>query len=205
MHKILQKKKCKNLFIYAYGGAMKIGYIRVSTPKQKLEVQRESLLKYGVEKIFEEKASGRKTDRLELNNLLSILRSGDTLVVYDLSRLGRTVHQVMKLIDEFNNQNIHFISVTEQFDTSTSVGKAMISILAAFNQMQVEIQNEKIKAGISNARNKGIRLGRKPLSPKVVKLINAMRNEGYSNRDVSSQLGISVRSVINYKASKYNL
>ena len=179
---------------------MKFGYVRVSTNKQNLEVQQKALTSYGVDEIFQEKISGRKSHRQELSNVLRVLREGDTFIVYDLSRLGRTVHQVMKLIDDFNNKGVKFISLKEQFDTSTAIGKAMISILASFNQMQVEIQNEKIKEGLANARSKGIKLGRKSLSDKTVRLIKALSSQGYSNKDISEQLHISVRSVINYKS-----
>lgn len=99
---------------------MIIGYIRVSTQKQNLEVQQDALSKYGVDKLYQEKASGRNTKRPILN---------DTLVIYDLSRLGRTVHQVMKLIEYFSEHNIGFISLKENLDITTAIGKAMTSIL----------------------------------------------------------------------------
>ncbi len=202
MHKILQNQNCNKLSIYALGGAMKFGYIRVSTNKQNLDVQREFLSSLKLDKIFEEKASGRNLERQELTQALSVLRKGDTFVVYDLSRLGRTVYQVIKLIDYFNAEGINFVSLKENFDTSTPFGKAMISILASFNQMQVEIQNEKIKDGLINAKNKGIKLGRKPIPEKTKRLITALSQQKYSNREIAEQLGISIRSVINYKIPK---
>jgi len=127
---------------------MNIGYIRVSTQKQNLDSQKEAITKYGIDRLYEEKASGRNTDRPILNEVIDYLRENDTLVIYDLSRLGRTVHQVMKLIEHFYDNNIGFVSLKENIDITTPIGKAMISIIASFNQMQVEIQNEKIKAGI---------------------------------------------------------
>lgn len=178
---------------------MKFGYIRVSTSKQNLEVQEKAITDFGVDEIYQEKVSGRNTDRQELNNLLKVLREGDSLIVYDLSRLGRTVHQVMKLVEDFIKRKISFVSLKERFDTSSPIGKAMLSILASFNQMQVEIQNEKIKEGLANAKSKGVKLGRKSLPEKTIKLIKALSNQGYSNIDISNQLNISVRSVINYK------
>jgi DNA invertase Pin-like site-specific DNA recombinase len=89
---------------------MTIGYIRVSTQKQNLDVQRESMQKYGVDKLYEEKASGRNTNRPILNEVIDYLREGDTLVIYDLSRLGRTVHQVMILVEYFFDHKIGFVS-----------------------------------------------------------------------------------------------
>lgn len=120
---------------------MIIGYIRVSSQKQNLDVQRESLQRYGVDKLYEEKASGRNTDRPILNELIDYLREGDTLVIYDLSRLGRTVHQVMKLVVSFFEHKIGFVSLKVNIDITTPIGKAMVSIITSFNQMQVDIQH----------------------------------------------------------------
>lgn len=124
---------------------MKVGYMRVSTQKQNLDTQREAFKQHGVEKVYEEKASGRNTNRSELNNVIEYLRPGDTLYIYDLSRLGRTVQQVMKLIEYFSKENIGFVSIKENLDITTPTGKMIVGVLASINQMQVEIQNEKNK------------------------------------------------------------
>lgn len=184
---------------------MTFGYIRVSTQKQNLQIQQEALKRFEVDRVFEEKASGRKTDRPALNELLEHLRPNDKLVIYDLSRLGRTTHQVMHLIDYFQKNNIGFISIKENFDINTPMGKAMIGIIAAFNQMQVEIQNEKIKDGLQNARNKGIKLGRKPIGLEKARLIKALSNEGYTNKEIADRLNLSIRTIINYKNQPNNI
>ncbi|MDD3123129.1 MAG: recombinase family protein [Candidatus Izemoplasmatales bacterium] len=178
---------------------MIIGYTRVSTKKQNLESQQEAIKKFGIDKLYEEKASGRNTERPILNEVIDYLRPGDTLVIYDLSRLGRTVHQVMKLIDFFSANNIGFVSLKENMDISTPIGKAMVSIIATFNQMQVEIQNEKVIAGLDNAKRKGIKLGRKVISQEKVSLIQALSKQGYTNKKIAEHLNISIRTVINYK------
>ena len=177
---------------------MIIGYIRVSTQKQNLEVQQDALSKYGIDKLYEEKASGRNTNRPILNEVIDYLRKDDVLVIYDLSRLGRTVHQVMKLIEHFSQNNIGFISLKENLDITTPIGRAMVSIIASFNQMQVEIQNEKIKEGIENAKAHGKRIGRKPISSDKIKIIKALKKEGYTNQEIANHLEISKRTVINY-------
>lgn len=182
---------------------MKIGYIRVSTQKQNLESQKEALTQYGVDRLYEEKASGRNTNRPILNEVIDYLREGDTFVIYDLSRLGRTVHQVMKLIECFRERKIGFESIKENLDITTPIGNAMVSIIASFNQMQVEIQNEKIKDGISNAKSNGKQLGRKRISVDKVKMIKALKNEGYTNSEIAIQLNISKRTVINYMHMTY--
>ncbi len=178
---------------------MIIGYIRVSTQKQNLEVQQDALNKYGIDKLYEEKASGRNTNRPILNEVIDYLRKDDILVIYDLSRLGRTVHQVMKLIEYFSQNNIGFISLKENLDITTPIGRAMVSIIASFNQMQVEIQNEKIKEGLQNAKVQGKKLGRKPISVDKIKILIALVKEGYSNQEIANHLKISKRSVIYYK------
>jgi len=178
---------------------MIIGYIRVSTTGQNLDTQKESLQNYGVEKLYEEKASGRNTDRPILNEALSFLRRGDTLVIYDLSRLGRTVHQVVKLLDEFIQKGIGFVSIKESIDITTPMGKAMAHIIAVFNEMQVNVQNEKIREGLQIAKEQGKKLGRRSISKDKARMIKALCNEGYTNQEVADKLDISRRTVINYK------
>ena len=177
---------------------MKIGYIRVSTQEQNTESQRETLEKYGVDRVYEEKASGRNTNRPVLNEVMNFIRENDTLIIYDLSRLGRTVHQVMKLIEYFYEHSIGFVSIKENLDITTPIGKAMVSIIASFNQMQIEIQNEKIKEGIQHAKSIGKKLGRKSIGDDKVKLIKALKNQGFTNSEIAIQLGLSRRTIINY-------
>jgi len=180
---------------------MKVGYMRVSTHKQNLNTQREAFKKYGVEKVYEEKASGRNTNRSELNNAIGYLRPGDTLYIYDLSRLGRTVQQVMKLIDYFSQKNIGFVSIKENLDITTPTGKMIVGILASINQMQVEIQNEKIREGLANAKANGKQQGRKSIPIEKVRMIKALDKDGYSNKEIAETLGISRRTVIKYKCT----
>jgi DNA invertase Pin-like site-specific DNA recombinase len=178
---------------------MNIGYMRVSTTSQTLVTQKEALEKYGVERIYEEKASGRNTERPILNELLDHIRPGDKLIIYDLSRLGRTVNQVVKLLDFFIKEDIGFVSIKDSLDITTSMGKAMAQIIAVFNEMQVNVQNEKIKEGLQIAKEQGKKLGRKAISDEKIRLINALTKDGYSNQEIANQLDISRRTVINYK------
>ncbi|QMS84841.1 recombinase family protein [Candidatus Xianfuyuplasma coldseepsis] len=178
---------------------MRIGYMRVSTVAQNLDTQKAALESYGVERIFEEKASGRNIERPVLKELLKFIRSGDTLVIYDLSRLGRTVHQVVKLLDDFIKRNIGFVSLKESLDITTPMGKAMAHIIAVFNQMQVDVQNEKTREGLLIAKANGKKLGRKAITQDKILMIQALCKEGYSNQEVADKLGVSRRTVINYK------
>lgn len=158
---------------------MKIGYARVSTKEQNLDIQIEALKASGCERIYEEKVSGKKKERSQLNMCLDYLRDGDILIVFDLSRLGRTSKQVIELIDYFNQKNIGFISIKEGLDITTSMGRAFAGLLAVINQMNVEVQNEKIVAGIKKARARGKVGGRPGISEEKKNLIKTL----YESRD----------------------
>jgi DNA invertase Pin-like site-specific DNA recombinase len=141
---------------------MIFGYARVSTKEQNLDLQIDALKKANCEKIFQEKASGRKLDRLELEKLLSQLRSDDTLVVFSIDRLGRTVKQLIHLINDFKEKGINFKSLTEgAFDTTTPMGEAVFQIMAILKGLEVSILRERTMKGIEAARARGRNGGRK--------------------------------------------
>jgi DNA invertase Pin-like site-specific DNA recombinase len=109
------------------------------------------------------------------------------------------VQQVVKLLDGFIKRNIGFVSLKESIDITTTMGRAMAHIIAVFNQMQVDVQNEKTREGLRIAKANGKQLGRKSISEDKVIMIKALCKEGYSNQEVADRLGISRRTVINYK------
>ena len=113
---------------------MKIGYARVSTESQNLNRQLDSLKKYGAEQIFTEKMTGTKKERPELDKVRLMARSGDTIVIESLSRLGRSSRDLLNLIDEFNNRGIQLISLKENIDTKTPTGKLITTVLSAISQ-----------------------------------------------------------------------
>lgn len=141
---------------------MKYGYARVSTPDQDLSLQIDALHKYGVDCIWEEKVSGKNNNKPVLDKLLSKLQSGDQLIVWKLDRLGRRTSKLMELKDDLEKRNISLISLTEQLDTSTPVGKFAFHILCCVAEMERNIISERTKAGLASARNKG-RIGGRPL------------------------------------------
>lgn len=142
---------------------MIFGYARVSTREQNLDMQIDALKKYGCEKIYQEKASGTKTKREELDKLLEQLRSGDILVVYSLDRLGRTVLQLINLITVFKEKGIHFKSITEgAFDTTSPMGEAIFQIIAVLKSVEVNVLKERTRSGLDAARARG-RLGGRPV------------------------------------------
>ena len=142
--------------------ATKIGYARVSTDDQRLDLQRDALLAAGCSRIFEDKASGSRTTRPGLDQVLSHLRAGDTLVIWRLDRLGRTTHQLVGLLEQFERDGIKLQSLQDGIDPSTALGRAMLQIGAVFAEMERNLIRERTKAGLSAARARGRLGGRKP-------------------------------------------
>ncbi|SMD31826.1 Site-specific DNA recombinase [Reichenbachiella faecimaris] len=140
---------------------MKIGYARVSTQDQKLELQVSELEKYGCENIYKEKKSAIK-DRPELDNMLAHLRSGDAVVVWKLDRLGRSLRHLINLVALFKEKGVDFISLNDNIDTTTIQGRLIFNIFASFAEFERELISERTKAGLKAAREKGRVGGRKP-------------------------------------------
>lgn len=143
---------------------MYIGYARVSTKSQNPSIQIEVLKEYGVEErnIFLDYASGAKEERKALQQLLMTLRKGDTLVVYNLSRLGRNLKHLLILMETFNEIGVEFKSIMESFlDTNTPEGNLIFNIFGALNQFHRERNREVVMKGIRNARKQG-RVGGRP-------------------------------------------
>lgn len=140
---------------------MKVGYARVSTQDQKLDVQITGLEKYGCEKIFQEKKSAVK-ERPELDQLLEHLRSGDVVVVWKLDRLGRSLRHLIDLVAQFQGLGVDFVSLNDSIDTTTAQGRLIFNIFASFAEFERELISERTKAGLQAAREKGRVGGRKP-------------------------------------------
>ena len=139
-----------------------IGYARVSTEDQKLDLQRDALAGLGCHRVFEDRASGARTDRPGLAAALSHLRRGDTLVVWRLDRLGRTTHQLVNLLEQFEREGIRLRSLQDGIDPASVMGKAMLQIGAVFAEMERNLLRERTKAGLAAARARGRLGGRKP-------------------------------------------
>ena len=141
---------------------MLIGYARVSTQDQNLDLQIESLTKTGCKKIFEDKISGSRAERPGLANALEMLREGDTLVVWKLDRLGRSVKQLIDLVGELHKQGVQFKSLTDAIDTGTPSGRFFFHVMASLAEMERELTVERTRAGLEVARQLGRKGGRKP-------------------------------------------
>ena len=146
----------------AAGTNVLIGYARVSTEDQKLDLQRDALAQLGCHRVFEDRASGARVDRPGLVAALSHLRRGDTLVVWRLDRLGRTTHQLVNLLEQFEREGIRLRSLQDGIDPSSVMGKAMLQIGAVFAEMERNLLRERTNAGLAAARARGRLGGRKP-------------------------------------------
>jgi DNA invertase Pin-like site-specific DNA recombinase len=134
---------------------MLIGYARVSTQDQNLELQREALSKAGCQKIFEDKASSTLADRPGLTKAQEFMREGDTLVVWKLDRLGRSVKQLVDFVGELHKQGIQFNSLTDSIDTGTPSGRFFFHVMASLAEMEHELIIERTRAGLDAARQLG--------------------------------------------------
>lgn len=139
---------------------MKIGYARVSTKDQNLDLQIAALQNFGCEKIFQEKQSAVK-DRPELENLIEHLRSGDILVVWKLDRLGRSLKHLVDLISAFKQKQVEFISLNDNIDTTTMQGRLIFNLFASFAEFERELIRERTIAGLKSAKARGRVGGRK--------------------------------------------
>jgi len=173
-----------------------IGYARVSTGDQRLDLQREALIRIGCERVFEDTVSGRITERPGLLQALDQLRSGDTFVVWKLDRLGRSVKQLVDLVSGFERDGVNFVSITDAIDTSTPAGRFFFHVMASLAQMERELIVERTRAGLDVARKRGTKVGRKP-SMTESKLTSAKQllRSGGSPRAVAADLGISVATL----------
>ena len=143
---------------------MLIGYARVSTDDQNLDLQRDALAKAGCEKVFEDKISGARDDRPGLTDALSHLRAGDCLVVYKLDRLGRTMRGLIDMVTELRDRGVDFrtLAGATQIDTSTAQGRFFFHVLAALAEMERDLIRERTMAGLAASRARGRKGGRKP-------------------------------------------
>lgn len=140
---------------------MLVGYARVSTWEQTLDLQKDALKQAECGKIYEDTASGAKTDRPGLETALSYLREGDTLVVWRLDRLGRSLPHLIETVTTLRQRNIGFRSLSEQIDTTTPTGKLIFHFFGALAEFERDLIRERTQAGLQAARARGRRGGRR--------------------------------------------
>lgn len=139
------------------------GYARVSTDDQELALQIAALERHGVDAIFSEHASGKTVKRKKLELVIKLLRRGDTLVVWKLDRLGRDLAGVLDVIKGLSDDGVNLVSLTEQFDTHTPMGKAFLQIALVFAELERNMISERTREGMAAAKAAGQTFGRKPL------------------------------------------
>lgn len=183
---------------------MKIGYARVSSEDQNLHLQKDALNLASCDRIYEEKESGGKVDRPELLRLLDTVRTGDTLVVWRLDRLGRSLKHLIQTVEDLEARGVGFQSVTESIDTTTSGGKLIFHIFAALAEFERALIRERTKAGLTAARARGRQGGRpKVLSADKRKMVQALRDDPtQSISAICKTLGISRTTFYRYTEGK---
>jgi len=172
---------------------MLLGYCRVSTHDQNLDMQIEALKVAGCQKIFDDKMSGTRTDRPGLGRALEVLREGDTLVVWKLDRLGRTVMGLVNLVSDLKARGVQFRSITDGIDTSTTAGRFFFNIMASLSEMERELIVERTRAGLAVAKKMGRTGGRKRLMTDTkISSAKQLLASGSAPKDVARDLGVSV-------------
>ena len=161
---------------------MKIGYARVSTDDQHLDLQRDALSAVGCERIFEDTASGAKAARPGLAEALDYARAGDVLVVWRLDRLGRSLSDLVRIVGDLERAKVGFESITERIETSSAAGQLVFHVFAALAEFERRLIVERTRAGLAAARSRGRHGGRPALSPEKIAAIQTM---AASNRPVA--------------------
>ena len=184
---------------------MIIGYARVSTQDQNPEFQVDALEKIGCEKIFQEKITGKLRERPELSQCIRMLRAGDTLVVWKLDRLARSLKDLVEIVQDLNDRGIGFRSLTEAIDTTSSGGRLVFHIFGALAEFEHSLIRERTTAGLEAARARGRKGGRKPsMSPSDIRKAAAMLLDPKMTKiEVAEHFGVS-RTTLNSSLTRHS-
>ena len=179
---------------------MKIGYARVSTLEQNLDLQIDALKKSGCTHIFEEKASGKNANRPELQLCIKSLRPKDVLVVWRMDRLGRSLKDLISIVSSLESNQIGFESLTEKIDTTSATGKLVFHFFGAMAEFERNLTRERTMAGLSAARARGRVGGRKPpLTDNDVVIAKAMlADKSMSAAEVAKRLKVGRTTIYKY-------
>src|SRR5919202_1414323 len=179
---------------------MNIGYARVSTDEQNLDLQLSAFERADCKQIFTDKVTGTKAERKGLNDALSHLREGDALVVWRLDRLGRSLRHLIDTVTTLQERGIEFKSLTESIDTTTSGGKLVFHIFGALAEFEREIIRERTRAGMEAARSRGRKGGPKhKLTPKQVEIVRQLyQDKSHSLQEICDSFGISRTTLWRY-------
>jgi len=178
---------------------MLIGYVRVSTDDQNLNLQKDALLKFGIDarNIFEDKTSGSKDKRVGLDKAIEFLQEGDTLVVWKLDRLGRSLAHLINVITSLKEKSISFISITEGMDTTTASGELFFHIFGALAQFERSLIQERVKAGLEAAKKRGVTGGRpRAIGDEKLLVIKEALSNGMSKAAACRTFGVKRSTLI---------
>lgn len=172
---------------------MLVGYARVSTGEQNLDLQVDALEKNGCEKIFTDSVSGAKWDRPGLDEAMEYMRNGDTLVVWRLDRLGRSLKNLIDIVTDLEKKGVGFRSLQESMDTTTSGGKLIFHVFGALAEFERNLIRERTVAGLDAARARGRKLGRRPIMDerKIELWETLIMNPKLSQSKRADMLGVS--------------
>lgn len=178
---------------------MLIGYARVSTGDQNLDLQKNALVRAECEQIIEDTASGKNARRPGLRRAIRRLKPGDSLVVWKLDRLGRSVRDLITLVSELQDRGIHFRSLTDSIDTSTPAGRFFFHVMSALAEMERELIVERTRAGLAAAREQG-RVGgrRRVMTEEVVARCRRMLENGATRQQIADVIGVNVKTLYKY-------
>lgn len=175
---------------------MKIGYARVSTSAQNLDMQVTALTDAGCEKIYSEKVSG-VAHRERLQECMQYLREGDTLVIYKLDRLGRSLKDLLDIIEQLQKRNISLVSLRDNIDTSSTAGKLALHIFASLAEFERDLIKERTEEGRREAKKKGVRFGRpKQPKPERASMCAQLYRNGNSVSAIMRTVGIRSRNTV---------
>jgi DNA invertase Pin-like site-specific DNA recombinase len=179
---------------------MRIGYARVSTHEQNLDLQRDALKAAGCDKIIEDTASGGKAQRDGLDRVRELLRKGDVLVVWRLDRLGRSLRHLIELMTELEGQGIGFQSITEAIDTTSPGGKLVFHIFGALAEFERNLIRERTKAGLEAARARGRKGGRRHKldDRKRALAVDLYRQKKHTIKEICGTVGITKPTLYAY-------
>ena len=177
---------------------MKIGYARVSTEEQNIDMQLDALNEAGCDKIFTDTGvSGVTRERDGLSKAISAIGEGDTLIIWKLDRLGRSLGFLCELVEQFKNRGADFKSLTDGIDTTTTGGKLVFHILGALAEFERDLIRERTKAGMKAAKKRGKHIGRPPaLSPTQILHMNELLNrQNKTQKEAAELLGVSANTI----------
>jgi len=178
---------------------MLIGYARISTTEQSLDLQIDNLKSEGCEKIFTDIASGSKNERPGLDEAIKFCRNGDTLVVWKLDRMGRSMSHLIAAIKQFETQGVGFRSLTENIDTTTPGGRLVFHLFGALAEFERDLIRERVQAGLRSARARGRKGGRPPVSEETKAMAKSlMANKDLSIKQICDRLGIAKSTLYKY-------